>query len=92
MSSGLFLTHSTQITHSNINHELFLYHLEMDGKLLPVVAGVGIMMMGDRLSALPGMVHLPSLMLSRGWGSSAIAGEAGGLGQSSVLLSQTSLE
>lgn len=53
----------------------------MDGKLFPEVTDVGIMTMGDRLSALPGLVHLLSLKLSgagaslpwpgreEGWGS-----------------------
>lgn len=46
----------------------------MDGKLFPEVTDDGIMTMDDRLSALPGLVHLLSLKLSGGWGFSAMAG------------------
>lgn len=71
----------TEIIHCNINDELFLYYLEVDGKLFPEVTDVGIMTMGDGLSALPGTVHLPSLVLSGGWGPSARAGEGGRAGE-----------
>ena len=68
MPSGLFAAHSTQIICSNVKYGLFLYYLKRDGKLFPKGADVGTVMKDDILSPLPGMVHLPSLMLSRGWG------------------------
>lgn len=82
LSRSLYMEYTLQYA----LHELSLYCLKTDGQSFLEGADVGTAMMTGKLAALPGMVHLPSLMLSGCWGSSAIW--RGGVGTEPALCFQ----